>query len=258
MPWAEEMLGTREFSERELTPWASGAARRRGRGRSTATWKTLNDSDGTTGAAPFPLNARGTTRWNTAFAYLDLARGRPNLTVVADALVDHRLWEGGFPLSAPVVADAEIRARRLVLCAGVHASPAILLQRIGPADEPVVMGSHRCSTSCPLGTACGPSRRRGQLGPVDLFLDRRMRAHGARYVFFFEPQGACPASKHLVCDDDTWDAYLLPWVNARRRTRPLRGVLRRVWPKPVSRAVSGWVISRSVGWTGHRPWVSLR
>ena len=35
-----------------------------------------------------PLNAVGPVRWNAAFAYLDPARGRPNLTIMADTLVD--------------------------------------------------------------------------------------------------------------------------------------------------------------------------
>ena len=48
----------------------------------------LNDLDATVGIAPAPVNAVGAVRWNTAFAYLDEARSRPNLTIVADTLVD--------------------------------------------------------------------------------------------------------------------------------------------------------------------------
>ena len=40
-----------------------------------------------------PVNLRGWTRWNAAFAYLDPARGRENLTIVADALADRVLLD---------------------------------------------------------------------------------------------------------------------------------------------------------------------
>jgi choline dehydrogenase len=41
-----------------------------------------------------PVNAVGAIRWNTAFAYVDPARERPNLTILADTLVDHVLLAG--------------------------------------------------------------------------------------------------------------------------------------------------------------------
>jgi choline dehydrogenase len=41
-----------------------------------------------------PVNAVGTVRWNAAFAYLDPARRRENLTIVADALVARVLLAG--------------------------------------------------------------------------------------------------------------------------------------------------------------------
>src|SRR4051812_27841291 len=46
------------------------------------------------GVSPFPANAVDGVRWNTAFAYLDAARGRPNLGVLADALVDRVVLDG--------------------------------------------------------------------------------------------------------------------------------------------------------------------
>jgi choline dehydrogenase len=207
---AEEMLGTREFSERELTPWhqalLDGAAE-----VGVPRLRNLNDLDGTTGAAPFPLNARGTTRWNTAFAYLDPARGRPNLTVVADALVDRVLIEGGVAVGA-VVADAEIRARRLVLCAGAYASPAILLRSgIGPADELRRHGIASVLDELPVGDGLVDHPGVGVSWAPSDELDRRMRAHEHEMKGFFEPQ-VLVRLQSTVCDDDTWDAHLLPWV----------------------------------------------
>ena len=46
------------------------------------------------GAAPIPVNAIGDVRWNAAFAYLDPARERPNLTIVPDAVVDRLRFDG--------------------------------------------------------------------------------------------------------------------------------------------------------------------
>ena len=48
----------------------------------------LNAPDALRGAGSIPVNAVGTLRWGAAFAYLDPARGRPNLTILADTLVD--------------------------------------------------------------------------------------------------------------------------------------------------------------------------
>src|SRR6185437_7990763 len=47
-----------------------------------------------TGAARIPVNIGEQTRWNTAFAYLDRARPRPNLTVLADTTVDRVALNG--------------------------------------------------------------------------------------------------------------------------------------------------------------------
>ena len=44
--------------------------------------------------APFPANVVDGVRWNAAFAYLEPARGRPNLEIVSGALVDRVLLDG--------------------------------------------------------------------------------------------------------------------------------------------------------------------
>src|SRR4029078_11077434 len=46
------------------------------------------------GAAPIKVNAAGDVRWNPAFAYLDPARDRSNLTIVSEALVDRVRFDG--------------------------------------------------------------------------------------------------------------------------------------------------------------------
>ena len=74
------------------------------------------------------VNARGAVRWNTAFAYLDPARDRPNLDVAAGTLVDRVLLDG--ERAVGLTTDAgELRAGGWSRCAaGAYGSPAILLR----------------------------------------------------------------------------------------------------------------------------------
>ncbi|HEX2052043.1 MAG TPA: GMC family oxidoreductase N-terminal domain-containing protein, partial [Actinomycetota bacterium] len=46
-------------------------------------------------AVLLPVNALGRVRWNAAFAYVDPARDRPNLTILSDTLVDRVVVERG-------------------------------------------------------------------------------------------------------------------------------------------------------------------
>ena len=99
----------------------------------------LNDLDGDVGMAPSPVNIAGGVRWNTAFAYLDPVRDRPNLTICGDAPVDRLVVRNGRVVGA-IVAGADgpqtIEAGRVVVAAGTYGSPAILLRSgIGDPDE---------------------------------------------------------------------------------------------------------------------------
>jgi choline dehydrogenase-like flavoprotein len=65
-----------------------------------------------TGAGRIPVNVDNGTRRNAAFAYLDPARGRPNLTVRADTLVDRIALEGlGQPVRSPLPGRESTRTR---------------------------------------------------------------------------------------------------------------------------------------------------
>jgi choline dehydrogenase len=91
------------------------------------------------GAAPILVNAVDDVRWNAAFAYLDPARGRPNLTIVPDALVDRLRLDGERATGAVVRIDGaelEISGDLFVLAAGAYGSPAILLRSgVGAAED---------------------------------------------------------------------------------------------------------------------------
>jgi choline dehydrogenase len=72
---------------------------------------------------PARLNALGLTRWNAAFAYVDPARGRQNLTIRDRTLVDR--------VEPPrvLLADGDaLEAELIVLAAGAYGSAAILLR----------------------------------------------------------------------------------------------------------------------------------
>ena len=99
----------------------------------------FDDPGALEGAAPIRVNAVGDVRWNAAFAYLDPARERPNLTIMPGALVDRLRFEGERAAGTVVRVDGdelEISADLVVLAAGAYGSPAILLRSgIGPADD---------------------------------------------------------------------------------------------------------------------------
>lgn len=80
-----------------------------------------------------PVNIVNGVRWHTGFAYVDPARPRENLTILADALVDRVLLEDARAVGA-VVGGRELRAETVVISAGAYGSPAILL-RSGLGDE---------------------------------------------------------------------------------------------------------------------------
>jgi choline dehydrogenase len=99
----------------------------------------FDDPQATEGAAAIKVNAVGAVRWNAAFAYLDPARGRPNLTILPDALVD-RLHLEGSRVAGVIVRvngqEVEVAADRVVVAAGAYGSPAVLLRSgLGPAQE---------------------------------------------------------------------------------------------------------------------------
>jgi len=111
-------------------------------------WKPdLNAPEGE-GVSCNPINLRDGLRVTTNDGYLEPARGRTNLTIRGDALVDRVLFDGSRTVGLRVrFGDVweEIGAREIVLCAGAIHSPAILMRSgLGPAaalkglDIPVV------------------------------------------------------------------------------------------------------------------------
>ena len=104
--------------------------------------QSLNDLNGPPwgpGGASLSMNVVDGVRWNAAFAYLDPARDRANLTIQADTLVDRVVFAGNAArgiVAERLGAPEELPAEAVILAAGTYLSPAILQRSgIGPADE---------------------------------------------------------------------------------------------------------------------------
>jgi choline dehydrogenase len=94
----------------------------------------LNQPGGV-GVGPLPRNLKERQRQSTLLTYLAAARGRPNLTIRADALVDTLLIRDGRATGVRLAGGEEVESRRLVLAAGAYNSPQILHRTgIGPRE----------------------------------------------------------------------------------------------------------------------------
>lgn len=108
-------------------------------------WKAdLNAPDGE-GVSCYPINIRDGQRITTNDGYLEPARGRANLTIRGEAMVDRVLFDGTRARGVRVRFGhgpwEEIAAREVVLSAGAIHSPTILLRSgIGPAAELAALG----------------------------------------------------------------------------------------------------------------------
>jgi choline dehydrogenase-like flavoprotein len=82
-----------------------------------------------------PVNIVDGVRWHTGFAYVDPARARENLRILADTLVDRVLLDGARAVGA-VAGGRELHGDIVVVSASAYGSPAILLRSgIGPDGE---------------------------------------------------------------------------------------------------------------------------
>lgn len=97
------------------------------------------------GAGWYQVTQKNGERWSIARAYLDPARGRPNLEVVTNAFVTQILFDGpratGVRFSQGGV-TRELRVRReVLLAAGALQSPQLLMvSGIGPAEHLRALG----------------------------------------------------------------------------------------------------------------------
>jgi choline dehydrogenase len=112
---AERAFGTRVLEPDELSPWHRAFA----------------EANEHTIVHPVNMTTDGVRR-TAAFAYIDPARERPNLTIRANTLVDRVLLDGD-RAAGVATSGGEIHADVVVLASGAYGSPGILLRSgIGP------------------------------------------------------------------------------------------------------------------------------
>jgi choline dehydrogenase len=107
---AAETLQTHVLTDEELTPWHRA-------------FREAGDDD----SIVHPVNIVDGVRWHSGFAYVDPARDRPNLTILADTLVDRVLLDEGRAVGA-LAGGQELHADTVVVSAGAYGSPGILLR----------------------------------------------------------------------------------------------------------------------------------
>ncbi|CAL9667735.1 Oxygen-dependent choline dehydrogenase [Streptomyces sp. enrichment culture] len=97
-----------------------------------------HNAPGAHGIGPVPVNRIDGVRQSTALTHLARARGRRNLTVRAETLVDRVVLEDGRAVGVRL-ADGQgtvLRARQVILAAGSYGSPSLLMRSgIGPAEH---------------------------------------------------------------------------------------------------------------------------
>jgi choline dehydrogenase len=119
---AAETLRTHVLADEELTPWH----------------RAFREAGGAD-AIVHPVNIVNGVRWHSGFAYVDPARGRGNLTILANTIVDRVLLEDGRATGA-VAGGTELLAEVVVVSAGAYGSPGILLRSGLGEDLPVGEG----------------------------------------------------------------------------------------------------------------------
>jgi choline dehydrogenase len=169
-----------------------------------------NDPSTPVGVAPFPANVVDGRRWNAAFAYLDPARDRPNLTIEADSAVDRVALANGKATGVACADGRRFDGGKVILTAGAYFSPAVLLRSgIGPAAqleqlriavvEPLPVGERlldHCGTDVSWALAAG--------------LQEATAAH-ARPTGLFEAHVLAKAAS-TMCESGSWDLHLIPWI----------------------------------------------
>jgi choline dehydrogenase len=127
---ANERMRVKNYAENEVTPFHR-AVLKAAEAAGIPLTANLNDLDEDEGISPSPVNIADGVRWNSAFAYLDPVRGRPNLTVIGNAMVDRIEVQKDRGTRVHFIGPdgpQSIDAVRIVVSGGTYGSPAVLLR----------------------------------------------------------------------------------------------------------------------------------
>ncbi|WP_161580333.1 GMC family oxidoreductase [Subtercola vilae] len=168
----------------------------------------LDDIGAAEGIGPMPVNIVDGVRWNSAFAFLDAVRERPNLTIAGNTAAERIDVCDGVAVGAWVrTPDGEthhITANRVVIAAGAYHSPALLLRSgIGPAGELAELGIEVVSDVPGVGKhlldhACVALDFAGRPGLV----------HDLETLPWFPDEQTVGRKKSSVCDDGPYDIHV--------------------------------------------------
>ncbi|MFJ4694328.1 GMC family oxidoreductase [Streptomyces sp. NPDC088766] len=206
---AVEQMGLRSVPEGEFSLWSGGALEA---ARELGHAQVDMGTPGGPGYGTPLINSFGGLRWNAAFAYLDPARGRPNLTILDRALVDRMDVVDGRVRGVRIDRDGErivLSADDFIVACGTYGSPAVLLRSgLGPAAH---LREHGIRPEVDLpGVGANLSDQPGVFVPLEPTgeLDAALAAK--------ERAGELYVSRMLVraasdrCPDDSWDLHILP------------------------------------------------
>jgi choline dehydrogenase len=160
------------------------------------------------GIAACPVNLVDGTRWNAAFAYLDPARARPNLSIADATVVDRVLLDGSRAVGVVSADGRRFEADTVILAAGAYLSPAVLWRSgIGPASE---LSGHGIDVVAPLPVGerlldhFGSSVAWMPSAQLDQALSAHEREHGL-YELHLVLKAASTS-----CAPGTWDIHVIP------------------------------------------------
>ncbi len=161
------------FSRRALDGWAA---------LGEPVLEDINAPDAPRGAGLIPVNRVGRTRWSAAAAYLDPARDRPNLTIIADALATRIVTRGGRAIGVDTD-RGRVEAPLVVLTAGAYGTPALLLRSgIGPAADLAALGIPVVAANAEVGRGLEDHPARHVRLPLDDDLAADLAADDARGI----------------------------------------------------------------------------
>ena len=165
----------------------------------------VNEPASGVGVGTGPFNIAEGVRWNAAFAYLDPARRRANLTIMGDALADRVVLDGDRAV-AVATNDGIVEGERIVLAGGAIGSPCVLMRSgIGPERELRALGIDMASPMDEVGA--NMSDHGTAWLEFDATDELRERTAAVAPVAF--SHGLIKArTEH--CADDAFDVHILP------------------------------------------------